>query len=118
MQLTINDLRVGNAFLQKGGQFVEFASVEDLERIQREDIIAVGVKLSIPWAIRLGFKKTKTEWMVLCINEYISYYNGDVLQVENNGSFHGIVYRAEKDIYVHDLQNLIYALTKTVMPCN
>lgn len=109
MQLKVEDLRVGNAFLQKGGQFVEFASVEDLERIQRGAIIAVGLRLTEGWMKRLGLK-----------GGHRGYYYIDDIVISAEGQ----VYFGEDEVwlcechFVHEFQNLFKSIKKKELPCS
>lgn len=116
MILTINDLRVGNAFVQKGSNFVEFATIQDLVAISEGRKIVEGVPLTEGWLIRFGFE-------FRFLHERIKIYSLGEFQYRDSRYKRGLTHRKlgvlrNKIHYVHELQNLHYALTKRELPCS
>lgn len=144
MILTINELRVGNAFTQQGSDFVEFATIQDLVAISEGRKIVEGVPLNNEWLVGLGFKgdnyysykkvvqytqevlsypKNESETKELGIhldNEYGNEYGVQLTCVRKGGGFdlEAIYIQLKNVIYLHELQNLHYALTKAELLCN
>lgn len=112
MQLKVEDLRLGNAFLQKGSNFVEFATVGDLVRIHEGCIIAEPIPLTEDWLVKFGgidnvytieIGQLKFTWAsrIIATGERCSWSCEQYLHIQ----------------YVHQLQNLYYALTNQELTC-
>ena len=51
-----NELRLGNAFCQKGSIFVEYATFETFDLLRRKVIIIEPVPITEKWLLKFGFK--------------------------------------------------------------
>lgn len=110
-----NELRIGNYVL-----FSEEDTIWRIEEIDQKGIVVTDghetvwielehfapIPLTEKWLVKFGFKK------VMRKDNYITYNNGiKRISINSNGSVmrgHGIWFK-----YVHQLQNLYFALTGT-----
>ncbi len=111
MKLTIKDLRVGNAFIQKGGNFVEFVTIQDLVAISEGRKIVEGVPLTEEWLIKFGFEKKVISGF------HITYRKGGLFLLKRFDSTKIWCDNIEVK-YIHQLQNIFKALKKTELLCN
>lgn len=123
--LKVGDLRIGNAFLQKGSNFVEFATIQDLVAISEGRKIVEGVRLNDEWLLGLGCKHRLGLLFSFnggANNIILNHVNGSyypiLTQEPEMSSEEGQMVSLMKIDFVHEFQNLIYALTKKELPCN
>ena len=105
-------LRIGNLYLQKGGNFVQTVNKETFILIESRYVIPEGILITEQWLLDFGFvydnnwhykfgenPLTKDYLMNLC------WIDGEEFPFYRNGYF--------KIKYIHQLQNLYFALTQT-----
>lgn len=104
MQLKVEDLRVGNAFVQRGSYFIETATLEDLQAIAYGRKIAEAVRFTENHLLNLGFEETSRN----------GYYRLADLLV----SVEGQIYFGSEETwicecyFIHEIQNLAKSLFK------
>ena len=110
------ELRIGNFVTQQGSNFVEEVTIELL---CRKDVILSPISITEEWLLRLGFKQCSWDkrefWLGLHENSFFCYFkfykNGRVDcgfsgKTEKNKTRDTVFLK-----YVHQLQNLYFALT-------
>jgi len=120
-KMKVTDLRIGDLILDKRDNTVrkvELLASDNVTFVLNSDD-AAPIPLTEEWWLKLGGSaKTETEWGKIVVGKYIAYFNHDILQIELNDKFGGIVYKKVNDIYVHTLQNIIHALTNQELTTN
>jgi hypothetical protein len=106
------DLRLGNYIQDYAGNVVQAEALQQREDIKINEGIAAAsyepIQLNAEWLIKFGFQPTGTSWLLSTDNykdfdvqllEESYFLNSDGLPFSNGFS------------YVHQLQNLYYAIT-------
>ena len=119
-----NELRLGNYLQTDKGDIVVVKLIEYngviVAPINEEDYdyYTLPIPLNEEWILKLGFNecdyKPYDNFIIKCNNGYynsIKYYEGE--WVYNNDKSDASCYTVTCIKYVHELQNLFYALNKT-----
>ena len=99
------ELRIGNVFVQKGCDFIEYVTLETFELLSRNAIIIKPVPLNEKWLLRFGAVHQPWGWVLFgflirwSLNPKLKYW----LEVGNGKRIYFP--------YVHILQNF-FALTQ------
>lgn len=132
--MNANELRFGNYIYSLGqqsndkGQFLKWVNYEvkvDLETlknifIENEDFKYSPIPLTEEWMLRFGFEKSFTESgrLISYKNEiWLNFYKENTFEI--GGMIPNIpINKPVKIKYVHQLQNLYFALTGEELFCN
>lgn len=98
------ELRIGNLVNQKGSFLTERVT---LELLCRKDVILEAIPLTEEWLLKLGFDNFGKRWMEKNLPLDI---------IKANGFYMANVVNEIK--YVHQLQNLYFALTEEELKIN
>lgn len=120
--MTASELRIGNLVYKmvlnvNSGKY-EFPVTEVDYHIIHDVLHNKGTYNAIPlteeWLLKFGFKK-KGEWMCIDFNPRmgIRFYNGNSAECDITQDDKYIAFKAGHIKYVHQLQNLYFALTGT-----
>lgn len=113
-----NGLMIGNAFTQKGSNFVEYVTLKTFELLSRNAIIIEPVLLNEKWLLKFGFKKigVKNRYFDLThfhyqdknFRIYLIAKGFEIeLELKNKDKDRFNFFRTYK--FVHQLQNLYFA---------
>lgn len=100
-----NELRIGNyVYRQSGKMVVNRDSVYQIENVNLQSALKYEpIPLTEDWLIKFGFEKSGIEWLGrICLEDY----NNEIYYSAGEGVKLSRVIK-----YVHDLQNLTFALT-------
>lgn len=104
------DLRVGNWYLNDCDDKPIRLSVENIVTAIKDEDWLLPIPLNEDWLVRLGFKKRKNP-----NNPKKSFYwwDGTVNLIQSDKLYCADIVSTIELKYVHQLQNLYYALTET-----
>jgi hypothetical protein len=108
-----NQIRIGNAFCQKGSNFVEYVTFETFELLSRKVIIIDPIPLTKVWL----FEKFNFSWS----NKFNCYMKDTPDDTPFFLDKNFVVLDIDLTIeikYVHQLQNLYFAITGEELKLN
>lgn len=114
MKIIPTQLRIGNVFKEKySGQTIKVIELTEknvtFDGIFTNDWQAESIQLTEEWIVKLGLEKSRNIYLPqgeidICVNAKIVYIGGCDLPLDNQ-------YFELRCEYVHELQNLYFALT-------
>ena len=108
------ELRIGNLIFQSG-QITTIEnisrSINDWERVNNKRLFdCTPIPLTEEWLLKFGFEKTKENFCTYDLGK-ISIYMPSIYYEEGRTYFNSWVIIEKSPKYVHQLQNLYFALT-------
>jgi hypothetical protein len=101
-----NELRIGN-WVNNNEEDYQITSAT-ISQLERGDSTAMPIPLTEEWLLRLGFEKPAHSWngKIFHLSQWDAYPLNWCVAMDKNGAV--IVHKLK---YVHQLQNLYFALT-------
>lgn len=114
--IAANELRIGNKVLRTKNNSLFTITAIDISTIANGDLSVTGIPLTPEILEQCGFKKSHQGYMELSRDEFNLAFDETGLDIAINGN--DIANTLSHIKYLHQLQNLYFALTGTELEIN